>query len=1031
MKFGQNLLSLTKIKILTQKQMKKTTFAILFVLLTSPSLFSQAALRQEISDTLNVIANRDVRAGNISVQNLAVNQRARTVTVTMNDNFVNFPFRPENVAEVKSAIQSLLPQSQRQFRIIVRVGNNNIEDLIPNVFREHRNIDHRRQFNHKNTHKHPPLLKNLSKPNEITHGLSNRHLAIWQSHGWHFSQAQARWEWQRPRLFQTAEDIFTQAYVLQYLVPMLENAGANVLLPRERCKQIHEVIVDNDLGINIGSQYLEHNGRFGWETGQGFGFAHTKAYLLHGENPFEMGTFRQARTTRNKEEISTIEWIPNIPESGRFGVYVSYRTVPNSVTRAVYTVHHAGGTTEFAVNQTMFGGTWLYLGSFYFDEGISENGRVVLSNYSHENNHVVTADAVRFGGGMGNIARSPSQPQPPAPAGRRLWRNIPQAIPSPDFQSEISGRPRFVEGSRYWLQWAGMPDSIYSRTRGANDGSDDFQSRGFWVNYISGGSAVSPRDRGLNVPIDLAIAFHTDAGVTINDSIIGTLAIHMSRGDTGSTNYRSGVSRLAGRDLSDIIQTQIVNDIRALHAPEWTRRGLWDRSYSEARVPEVPTMLLELLSHQNFADMRYGLDPRFKFTVGRAIYKGILRYFESVFDTELIVQPLPVEQFSIRFTGETEVELNWQPVEDPLEPTAKAKKFIVFTKIDDGAFDNGILVDRNNFRFKIEKDRIYSFKIAAVNEGGRSFASETLSVSRVSNSRGEVLIVNGFDRIGAPESFVIDTIFAGFINSVDPGMPRFANIAFTGEQYVFNRDAEWNGNDSPGFGSSRASHEAMIIAGNSFNFPLVHGRSIAEVGFSFVSSSRMAVENGCIDLNDFGIVNLILGAQRETYLGNRQAPPEFKTFPLAMQQRIEHFTQNGGNLFVSGAHIASDMHRNKNRDDIAFVENVLRIRLRTPQGATRGDVRVVQSLVREFEPSSFSFFSEPNPVFYHVHAPDAIEPISARGFTVLRYAENNFSAGIAYNTGTYRIVAFGFPFETIKCETERNRLMRSVLEFLR
>jgi hypothetical protein len=349
-----------------------------------------------------------------------------------------------------------------------------------------------------------------------------------------------------------------------------------------------------------------------------------------------MGSFRQIKTTRDKDEISIAEWIPNIPESGKYAVYVSYKTLPNSVEQAHYTVHHKGGATEFVVNQTMYGGTWLYLGHFDFDAGISDVGKVVLSNYSHEHNKIVTADAVKIGGGMGNMARLPSVvpvqntgSSAPANNTNRAWRNIPIALPSPDYQSEISNYPRFAEGSRYWLQWAGMPDSIYSRTRGANDYSDDFQSRGFWVNYISGGSAVSPRNRGLNVPVDLAISFHTDAGTTLNDSIIGTLAIFMSRNSDGKFNYQNGISRMASRDLSDIIQTQIIDDIRAIYAPEWTRRGLWDRSYSEARVPEVPTVLLEHLSHQNFADMRYGLDPRFKFTVSRAIYKGILRYFES------------------------------------------------------------------------------------------------------------------------------------------------------------------------------------------------------------------------------------------------------------------------------------------------------------------------------------------------------------------------------------------------------------------
>ena len=51
---------------------------------------------------------------------------------------------------------------------------------------------------------------------------------------------------QRPRLFCTTEDLFTQSFILPYVIPMLENAGANVYTPRERDTQKNEVIVDND-----------------------------------------------------------------------------------------------------------------------------------------------------------------------------------------------------------------------------------------------------------------------------------------------------------------------------------------------------------------------------------------------------------------------------------------------------------------------------------------------------------------------------------------------------------------------------------------------------------------------------------------------------------------------------------------------------------------------------------------------------------------------------------------------------------------
>ena len=100
-------------------------------------------------------------------------------------------------------------------------------------------------------------------------------------------------------------------------------------------------------------------------------------------------------------------------------------------------------------------------------------------------------------------------------------------------------------------------------------------------------------------------------------------------------------------DLSELIMDEIVSDIRREFEPEWTRRHLWNRSYAEARIPNVPTMLLELLSHQNFADMRYGLDPTFRFLVSRSIYKGMLKYISTQYNRPYVVQPLPVKDFSL------------------------------------------------------------------------------------------------------------------------------------------------------------------------------------------------------------------------------------------------------------------------------------------------------------------------------------------------------------------------------------------------
>ena len=47
----------------------------------------------------------------------------------------------------------------------------------------------------------------------------------------------------------------------------------------------------------------------------------------------------------------------------------------------------------------------VYLGTFDFDSGCNSGNRVVLTNESAYNGFV-TADAVRFGGGMGNVKRN-------------------------------------------------------------------------------------------------------------------------------------------------------------------------------------------------------------------------------------------------------------------------------------------------------------------------------------------------------------------------------------------------------------------------------------------------------------------------------------------------------------------------------------------------------------------------------------------------------------------------------------------------
>lgn len=85
-------------------------------------------------------------------------------------------------------------------------------------------------------------------------------------------------------------------------------------------------------------------------------FAQQKRVYQDNENPFITGTARYAQTEKKKDK-AFVEWVPDIPETGEYAVYVSYQTLPNSVSDAKYLVFHNGGVTEFKVNQQIGGGT--------------------------------------------------------------------------------------------------------------------------------------------------------------------------------------------------------------------------------------------------------------------------------------------------------------------------------------------------------------------------------------------------------------------------------------------------------------------------------------------------------------------------------------------------------------------------------------------------------------------------------------------------------------------------------------------------
>lgn len=903
-----------------------------------------------------------------------LDDRRRTLNVQLSPSFAAQDFTASSVRFYYKRLAKALPRPYNKYKLTIMAGGLPIEQLVagskcekgmPNAWG-------------KTEYEGAPWVMNDSRPYFVSHGLFDRHLSLWASHGRYYDGKKDRWKWQRPNLFGTTEDLFTQTIVIPYLIPMLENAGAVVFTPRERDWQKNEVIVDNG-----GRGYVEDSGKETWKTAQEKGFAYHAGTYRDGENPFMQGTARAVKATK-KADVSWASYQPNIPQGGKYAVYVSYQSLKNSVSDAQYIVMHKGQRTVFKVNQQMGGGTWVYLGTFDFDRGNNEFNRVVVTNSSSESG-VVTTDAVRFGGGMGNIERGGS----------------------------CSGMPRCLEGARYSAQWAGAPYSVYSSKNGSDDYGDDINVRSNMTNWLAGGSTYVPTLEGKKVPIELSLAVHSDAGyTTVNDSIIGSLAICTTSFNDGRLN--SGVSRMVSHDFADSLLTGLQRDISGKYR-KWTRRYLWDRNYSETRKPEVPSAIIETMSHQNFADMRRGLDPNFRFTLARSLYKTILRFVNGNHSVPSVVQPLPVSNFRIERNSSGGLRLSWIAEKDEQEPTAVPTSYIVYTSEDGMGFDNGTVVYTSSFDFEAKKGVNYCFKVTALNRGGESFPSETLAayLSKSAHAK-DILVVDGFSRLSGP-AVVDDYSRQGFDLGSDIGVSYGLTAGWNGRQQCFDKSrAGSEGEGSLGYCGDELA--GRFIMGNNRDGSVCHVKDIAMSGaYNVVGCSLEALDNNLVKLDHYNLVDIAFGLQRN----DGHSLVVYKTFSETLQSKLRSYAKSGGRILVSGAYVGSDMTQPHER---SFMSDVLKTTF------TGTDTNAGNNMVDGLG-LSFDIIRQINDRHFAATSVDRIAACDGRSFAAMRYQDGS-TAGVAYDGTDYKSFVMGYPYECINNVRTRQQVMKGLLGFL-
>lgn len=901
-----------------------------------------------------------------------------------------------------------------------------------------------------------PWVTKASKPNSVTQGLRGHHLSIWPSHGRYYNFKNGGWEWQRPQIYGTAEDVFTQTIVIPYIVPMLENAGANVFVARERDWQTEECIVDNDMAS---SGYMERPGGESWSNAPRPGFGITKGVYRDGDRPFAKGSARMIRSAQNSE-ISKAYYRPNISKSGSYAVYVSYQTIEGSVNDAEYIVVHQGQQTKFRVNQQMGSGTWVYLGTFDFDAHSTFENYVMVTNNSSHRGGFITTDAVRFGGGMGNTERG----------------------------GRISNVPRAMECSRYWTQYAGGPRAAVCSKGGQDDYGDDINTRSLMSNWLSYGSSTNPTDKSASsnvaemdtttmaeaaakayresmisqnpdldsigfaridsianaiadsvarvpvaqinvlkgktltghVPLELQLGVHSDAGFHRDfKSIFGTLTICTS--DFNDKKLATGQPRGKSFDFACELLYNVSREIQKSFG-NWEARDVWDKNYSETRLPAQPSAILETMSHESFPDMKLGHDPYFKFIFGRAVYKTILKYIARQSGKKAVVQPLAPNSFAASRLRGNVLTLSWKHTEDPNEQTAVSDSYNVYTRVGDRGYDNGVNVKSNEYTIPLKPNKIYRFRVTAVNAGGESFPTEELVAMYNPQAKETVMIVNAFHRLSSPE--VIDTdSLCGFDLDSDVGLSYGKTPAWVGHQVCFDKSKAGR---SHGLGHTNNDLLGRFTAGNDFNYAYSHAEAISKAGDYNIVSLSSEDFSTATKTDNIAMLDILLGNEKND--GHSLLP--YKTFTPSVRHAISAYANCGGRLLVSGSYTASDMQQADEQEWMAKNLHVAYGGCDRDSLAFRTDSLTDMISCGDI---AFSTYRHVNADHYASVASDIIIPadstLALTQMPMMRYASGN-SAAVAYSDDKLRSVTMGFPFECIKEPADRKALMQRIISYL-
>lgn len=273
-----------------------------------------------------------------------------------------------------------------------------------------------------------------------------------------------------------------------------------------------------------------------------------------------------------------------------------------------------------------------------------------------------------------------------------------------------SQQARWRECARYWAQFSGAPSSVYDSLSSGQDNGDDVTARPRFAEW-----------RGA----DAFVSVHTNAG-----------------GGSGTDTFiYSGGATAGSSQLSQTVHTQLIADLRSEWNAGWVDRGQKQANFGELRLlSSMPGILVELAFHDQpgSLDHRSIHDPEFRRIASRAIARGVLRYFAP----SAPFPPEPPSAFRIVQDGARGLSVRWDAVAGAtyytVERADDGKGFAEVANVTTTSWSTGPL-PHHSWR---------TFRVRAWNQTGRSLPTEVLSAGTDHTRAAQVLLVQGFDRLG-------------------------------------------------------------------------------------------------------------------------------------------------------------------------------------------------------------------------------------------------------------------------------------------